>query len=393
MNRNVRQASHRMQAVQSPIIPVVRDLIEAHPGTISLGQGVVHYGPPQEAVDRIGHFLSEPGNHKYQPVQGIAGLLDAIRKKLQAENGIAVVKDSRIMVTAGANMAFMNAALAIADPGDEIIILKPYYFNYEMAIRIADCRPVVVPTRRDYQLDLSAIRSAITDRTRAVVTISPNNPTGVVYPESALRAVNDLCREHGLYHVNDEAYEYFTYNGVRHFSPGSIPGSAGHTISIFSLSKSYGFASWRVGYMVIPAHLFEAVRKVQDTILICAPVISQEAAVGALRAGADYCREKLMSIAEARNVMLEELHSVRSFCEVPPADGAFYFLLRLDTDLDDMTVVERLIREFGVAVIPGNTFGIDDGCYLRVSYGPLRKATAAEGVRRVIRGLNRILGR
>ncbi|GAG06370.1 unnamed protein product, partial [marine sediment metagenome] len=250
-----------------------------------------------------------------------------------------------------------------------------------MAIRIADCRPVVVPTRPDYQLDPSAIRSAITDRTRAVVTISPNNPTGAVYPESALRAVNELCREHGLYHVNDEAYEYFTYNDVRHFSPGSIPGSAGHTISIFSLSKSYGFASWRVGYMVIPAHLFEAVRKVQDTILICAPVISQEAAVGALDAGADYCREKLKGIAEVRNVMLEELHSIRSFCEAPPADGAFYFLLRLDTDLDDMTVVERLIREFGVAVIPGNTFGIDDGCYLRVSYGPLKKATAAEGVR------------
>ena len=381
-----------MVGVQSPIIPIVRDLIETNPGTISLGQGVVSYGPPKEALDRISHFLAEPNNHKYQPVHGIPSLLDAIGRKLADENGIAIESGRRVVVTAGANMAFMNAVLAIADPGDEIIILKPYYFNYDMAICIADCRPVAVPTTRDFQIDLDAIGNAMTERTRAVVTISPNNPTGAVYPESALRAVNDLCRERGVYHISDEAYEYFTYDGAEHFSPGAIAGSAEHTISIFSLSKAYGFASWRVGYMVIPEHLFTPVRKVQDTILICAPVISQEAAVGALQVGAAYCRDRLENIAEVRSIMLEELGAVKDFCEVPPADGAFYFLLRLDTQLKDMTIVERLVREFRVAVIPGATFGMDDGCYLRVSYGPLRKDTAAQGIGRLVKGLRAIVG-
>ncbi len=379
--------SQRIQAVQSPIIPVVRDLIEANPGTVSLGQGVVAYGPPKEALDRLRTFPSDPGDHRYMPVHGIPGLIEAIRRKLQADNGITVQAVSRIVVTAGANMGFMNAVLAIADPGDEIIIQRPYYFNYEMAIRIANCRPVAVPTTSDYQLDLPAIRRAISDRTRAVVTISPNNPTGAVYPESELQAVNALCRDRDIYHIHDEAYEYFTYDDAAHFSPGSVPGSAGHTISLFSLSKSYGFASWRVGYMVIPAHLFEAVRKVQDTILICAPVISQEVAVGALQAGSAYCRQKIKRIAEVREIVLEELGSLRDLCEVPLAEGAFYFFLRLRTRLRDMDVVERLIREFRVAVIPGSTFGMDDGCYLRVSYGPLNKETAAEGIGRLVSGL------
>ena len=137
----------------------------------------------------------------------------------------------------------------------------------------------------------------------------------------------------------------------------------------------------------------EAVRKVQDTILICAPVISQEAAIGALRVGAAYCREKLRDIAVVRNVILDKLDAIRNFCSVPPADGAFYFLLRLDTDLDDMEIVERLIREFRVAVIPGSTFGINHGCYLRVAYGALKKDTAAEGIARLVQGLKVIVGK
>jgi len=381
----------RMRGVQSPIIPVIRDLIESNPGTISLGQGVVSYGPPQAALDRARGFPAGPESHKYQPVHGIPALLDAIGGKLSAENGIEVAPTRRVVVTAGANMAFVNAVLAIADPGDEIIILKPYYFNYEMAIRIAGCRPVAVSTTPDYQPDLAAVSDAVTSRTRAVVTISPNNPTGAVYPEATLSAVNRLCRERKLYHISDEAYEYFTYNGAVHFSPGSLAGSAEHSISLFSLSKAYGFAGWRIGYMVMPEHLFGAVRKVQDTILICPPVVSQEAATGALSAGAAYCRERLGAISEVRKLMLERLDTVSSFCKVPPADGAFYFLLRLDTDLDDMTIVKRLIREFRVAVIPGNTFGMSNGCYLRVSYGPLTKETAAEGIGRLVRGLRVIV--
>lgn len=381
----------RMQAVQSPIIPLVGELIRQHPGTISLGQGVVYYEPPPEAIARLPEFLARAENHKYKAVRGIPPLLKAIEEKLQRENGIDINPQNSVVVTAGGNMAFMNAVLAITQPGDEIILQTPYYFNHEMAIAIAGCRPVLVPTDDNYQLRLDAIAAAITPKTRAVVTISPNNPTGVVYPESALQAVNQLCRQSNLYHIHDEAYEYFTYNGVRHVSPASLSDSASHTISLFSLSKAYGFASWRIGYMVIPQHLLDPVKKIQDTILICPPVVSQYAALGALQAGRKYCEERLGAIAAAREIVLNSLQHLGGLCAISPAEGAFYVFLKVRTSMDAFALVERLIRERGVAVIPGSTFGMEEGCYLRVAYGALQPETAAEGIERLVRGLQAIL--
>jgi aspartate/methionine/tyrosine aminotransferase len=379
-----------MQSVQSPIIPVVGELIRSNPGTISLGQGVAYYGPPPQAIDSIKTFLANPENHKYKLVQGIPELLEAIEHKLEKENSISL-DGSRIVVTAGANMGFVNAVLAITDPGDEIILQLPYYFNHEMAVVIADCKAVCVPTDDSYQLQPEAIAAAVTSRTRAVVTISPNNPTGAVYRESDLRQVNEICRRNSIYHISDEAYEYFTYDGARHFSPGSIEGSAEHTISLFSLSKAYGFASWRIGWMVIPEHLFEPVRKIQDTILICPPVISQWAAVGAMKAGQQYCRDKMQMTIEIRQIILDELGGIADLVTIPRADGAFYFLLRVHKDSDPMELARQLIEEHKVAVIPGMTFGVEDKCYLRVAYGALQKNTAAEGIGRLVKGLKQIL--
>ncbi|NDJ19141.1 pyridoxal phosphate-dependent aminotransferase [Myxacorys almedinensis] len=378
----------RMQSVQLPMIPIVGELIRQHPGTISLGQGVVSYPPPPQAIAQISKFLSQPNNHKYQAVEGIAALRSRIAQKLQTENGMDVSAQN-IVVTAGSNMGFLNAILAITDPGDDVILQAPYYFNHEMAIAIASCRAIVVPTDEHHQLQCDRIRQAITEKTRAIVTISPNNPTGAVYSEADLRTVNQLCQQHHLYHISDETYEYFTY-GVPHVSPGSPSGSGNHTISLFSLSKAYGFASWRIGYMVVPAHLLESIQKIQDTNVICPAVISQYAALGALEAGKAYCQEKIAAIAEVRDIVLQELSSISQFCTVPPAHGAFYFLLNVQTDLSSMEVVERLICEDGVAVLPGSTFGLETGCYLRVAYGALDRDTAIAGVGRLIRGLKRI---
>ena len=379
-----------MQSVQSPIIPVVGELIRANPGTISLGQGVAYYGPPPEAVEHIEKFLADPQNHKYKLVQGIPELLEQIEEKLKADNGIGL-QGRRIVVTAGANMGFVNAVLAITSPGDEIILNLPYYFNHEMAVTIADCKTVCVPTDHDFQLQPAMIAETITERTRAVVTISPNNPTGAVYSASALRRVNQICREKGIYHISDEAYEYFTYDGAKHFSPGCIEDSAEHTISLFSLSKAYGFASWRIGWMVIPNHLFEPIRKIQDTILICPPVISQWAAVGAMKAGPDYCREKLKTTAEVRQTVLNEIEALKDLVAIPQADGAFYFMLKVHTDLPPMALTQRLIEDHKVAVIPGTTFGLENDCNLRIAYGSLQKKTAAEGIGRLVAGLKQIV--
>lgn len=384
------QESLRLRSVQSPIIPVIADLIRSCPGTISLGQGVVNYGPPPAALDQITRFLADPVNHKYQAVAGIPALLAAIEAKLAAENGLRIDAENRVMVTAGGNNAFLNAVLAIADPGDEIILPTPYYFNQEMAVTMANCRPVLVPTDENYQLRIDALRAAITPRTRAIVTVSPNNPSGAVYPAAALRAVNELCAAHGIFHLSDEAYEYFTYGGAEHFSAASRPGSAAHTISLYSLSKAYGFASWRIGWMVFPARLEAAMRKIQDTILICSPVISQFAAVGALQAGRAYAQGHLATIAESRAIAQHALGDIPG-CVVPRADGAFYLLLRVATPLHPMAVAEKLIREHGVAVMPGNAFGLGTGCYLRVAYAALPPAAIAEGIGRLATGLKALL--
>jgi aspartate/methionine/tyrosine aminotransferase len=188
MIQTLRQAA-RMDAVQTPVIPVIADLIRSTPGTISLGQGIVSYGPPREAVEALAAFGGKIEDHRYGPVEGLPDLVAAISEKLQRENGIAASRGRRVLVTAGGNMAFMNAVLAIADPGDEIILLAPFYFNHDMAIVMAGCRTVSVPTDAAYQPRLDALRAAITPRTRAIVTVSPNNPSGAVYSEASLREI------------------------------------------------------------------------------------------------------------------------------------------------------------------------------------------------------------
>lgn len=381
----------RMQAVQSPVIPIVGELIRNNPGTISLGQGVVSYPPPPAVNEFITKFLADPTNHLYKSVQGIAPLHTAIAAKLENFNSIEINDQNCIIVTAGSNMGFVNALLAITSVGDEIILQTPYYFNHEMATRFAGCEPIFVATDENYQLRPDAIAQAITEKTKAVVTISPNNPTGVVYSPAALQQVNQLCRDRGIYHIHDQAYEYFTYNGVKHYSPAADVQSDAQTISLFSLSKAYGFASWRIGYMVVPAHLFEPIIKIQDTIVICPPVISQYAAMGALHAGIDYCKHYIDAIAEVREVVLKTLQPLTGLCTFAPAEGAFYFFLKVHTDLGAFELTERLIREYRVAVLPGTTFGMDTGCYLRVAYGALQKDTAAEGMARLVQGIKKIV--
>lgn len=380
-----------MDQVQAPIIPVVGAWIRETPGTISLGQGVVHYGPPHEAIDAVRRALERPSTHEYADGIGIPILVEAIRKKLAMENSIDLGKGSRLMVTAGANMAFVHAVLATTAPGDEVILPVPFYFNHEMAIEMAGCRPVRVPTDDRYQLRLDAIERAMTERTRAVVTISPNNPSGAVLTEASLARLNDLCRARGVYHIADEPYEYFTYGDARHVSPGSFPHAAAHTISLYSLSKAYGFAGWRIGYMVYPEALADALIKSQDTILICPTIAAQVGAAAALEVGRSYCQPYVGELAVIREMVVSQLSSLAPSVSVPAADGAFYCLIRVHTQMDPLVVAERLVREHKVAVVPGSAFGMTDGCYFRVAYGALQRATVTEGIGRLVTGLRAIL--
>ena len=385
-------SASRVEQIQAPVIPIVAQWTRESPGTLSLGQGVVYYGPPKTVGDKIQDFLKDPDLNKYGAVNGNSSLRRFIQLKLEKEEQIEVTTGRKIMVTAGGNMAFSHAIFAICNPGDEVILPTPFYFNHEMAIRLAGCVPVFVPTDAQYQLHLGQLKKAITSKTRAVVTVSPNNPTGVIYPTDALAQLNQLCRKKKLFHIHDAAYEYFSYGAEPPTNPISFPESEAHTLSLHSLSKSYGFASWRIGYMVYPEALYESMRKIQDTHLICPSLIAQYAACAALEAGKMYSTQQLPTIQRSRNIFLEHLATISDICQVPESNGAFYFLLKIDTDLDSMTLVERLIREHQVATIPGSTFGLTEGCYIRIAYGALQETQAKVGIGRLVKGLQAIVG-
>ena len=380
--------SMRLRSVQAAIIPLVDQLIRQCPDTISFGQGVVHYGPPDQAQKRLQDFWSDAAHHQYGLILGEPPLQACIREKLEKENQIDLSSRS-IVVTAGSNMGFLNLVLAITDPGDEVILLLPYFFNQEMAIRIAGCEPVLVDTDSDYQPVPSRMEQAITPRTRAIVTVSPNNPTGAVYAESVLREINALCLDRGIYHLTDEAYEYFVYDSARHFSPGSIPNSRSHTISLYSLSKSYGFAGWRIGYLVAPSELQGSLEKIQDTNVICPSIPSQFAALGALEAGREYCRPFIERMNQTRRIVLDALSGVSDRIERVETAGAFYVFLRFkNRNINDMELVRSLIEKHRVALIPGRAFGVQGACCLRLSYGALHPETVTEGLGRLVEGIS-----
>ena len=373
-----------------PIIPTVQAWVRDTPGAISLGQGVVSYGPPDAAFEALRAFGGDPADHRYGPVEGDPELLAAIDEKLSRDNGILPHPGRAVMVTAGSNMGFMAVALALLSPEDEVLLPCPYYFNHAMAIRMVGAVPVPVPSGPNFVLDLDALVSALTPRTRAIVTVSPNNPTGVVYDAETLKAVNVLCQDRGLFHISDEAYEYFTYEGATHCSPAARVGSEAHTISLFSLSKSLGMAGWRLGYLVVPAALRPALEKIQDTNLICAPRPSQRAAARVLTEARCYVDRHRADMEALRQSAVEQFAPLSSCCRLYPTQGAFYFLLGLKTSLPGLAVAERLVREHRVAVVPGEAFGLTQGCFLRVSYGAPEAETVRAGFRRLALGVDAI---
>jgi aspartate/methionine/tyrosine aminotransferase len=386
----MKRFSDRLAAVDTPVMPAIAALVRDNPGTISLGQGVVNYGPPPEALAALPGLMGDSALNKYQAIIGHPALINALTQKLADENNIHCEPDSVVMVTAGSNMAFLNCLLAVGDPGDEFILPSPYYFNQEMAIRMIGCVPVPVPVNEDWSLNIEALAAAVTPRTRAIVTVSPNNPTGAVYSKMSLTAVNALCAAKDIYHFSDEAYEYFTYDGAEHFSPASLPGAQRHTISFYSMSKNYGMASWRIGYVVFPADLLDAMNKVQDTNLICAPVASQMLALEVLKFGRAWVQPKIDALAVVRKNVYERLKGLGDLVRFPETQGAFYVFLKLpglSEDCDQLAFNRTMAQRHQVVSVPGFTFGLRDterANYQRLSYGALDAASVAQGVERYV---------
>ena len=398
----------RLQAVLTPVIPEISALVRATPGCVSLAQGMVRWGPPPGVAAAVKEALAEEAQaaamHRYGAMAGDPELLAAIRQELSSterRGGPLDLEGAQLLVTAGSNMAFNAIAQVITDPGDQVIVPLPYYFNHVMAVQLAG--GVAVPVDAGLVLDPEVLAAAVTPRTRAIVTVSPGNPSGVVQPPEVLAAINRLCAQRGLFHLHDEAYEHFVHGATPHWSPGSLPGAAAHTVSLFSLSKAYGMAGWRVGYAVVPEALMAGIAQVQDTVLISPPRLTQRAAVAALTAGSDWCRPRVDALGALQQQLVDAVAAagrrglpVRLLAE---PDGAFYGLLALEpaasarltrSGLDARGLMRQLAAQHRVATVSGDAFGLD-GHVLRLSTGMVDGAELAEALQRLLGGIDAAL--
>ncbi|MEB3307015.1 MAG: aminotransferase class I/II-fold pyridoxal phosphate-dependent enzyme [Cyanobacteriota bacterium] len=389
-------AADRLTAVLEPVIPVVGDLVRRTPGTLSLAQGMVNWGPPPEVADAVMAALQQRGAalDRYGATWGDPELREAARHKLLSFNQLEL-DGSFLLITSGSNMAFQAVVQAICDVGSEVIIPLPFYFNHVMAVQLAG--GVAVPVEAGALPDPELLAAAITPRTRAIVTVSPNNPSGRVLPPERLEAINRLCGERGLFHISDEAYDLFVHGAVPHWSPGSLRGSAAHTISLYSLSKGYGMAGWRIGYSAVPTALKPALAKVIDTLQVSPPGITQKAAVAALGSDPAWLSQQLISLAPRRRQLLAAVAGwqaeglpLRLWAE---PDGAFYGLLVIEAPgISSDALMERLVLEQRVAAVSGRAFGFEPQgcCALRLSYGMLSEAELAEALERLAAGFRRL---
>jgi aminotransferase len=307
----------------------------------------------------------------YSENAGIPQLREEIAGKLARDNNVAA-DASDILVTVGAIEGLAAAVMTVVDPGDEVILPSPTYSTHIRQVVIASGKPVMVPTIEDqgFTLDIEAIKRAITPRTKAVMYCSPSNPTGTVFSEQALRQIAEVCLEHDLMVITDEAYEYFVYDGLRHFSMASIPEMRKHVISCYTFTKTYAMTGWRIGYLHADSELIPHIGKAHIPFAICAPVVSQYAALAALQGSQDCVRRFSEHYLAARNLMCERLDRLSSVFTYHRPGGSYLMFPRilLDEGQDSTAFCKRLLSQARVSTTPGIAFGPTGQGHLRLSF-------------------------
>ncbi len=386
-------AAGRMAAVADPVIARVGALVRQRPGALSLAQGMVAWGPPPGVRTAVLAAL-EAADHRldrYGPVQGEEPLLEAVRRELTDVRGLDL-EGSDLWVTTGSNMAFSTIAQVLCDPGDEVLLPLPFYFNHAMAVRLAGGVPV--PVDAGLVPDPDRFAAAITSRTRAIVTISPNNPSGRVTPPAVLAAINGLCDRHGLLHVSDEAYADFVHGrGSPTAARAGARQRGAHRVPLLPLQGlRHGRLAGGLCGGAPPADGGPGQGAGHGADLP-AP---GESAGGAGRPGG---RARLVPAPHRRPGGAEATAAGgggggtggRPAVELlGPPDGAFYGLLRCPCRQGGLRLMERLVLEHGVAVLPGESFGlptVGGQGLLRLSYGMLGAADLEEALGRLFRGL------
>lgn len=327
--------------------------------------------PPGHIAQAAVRAIQDGRVHGYSTTAGLPELREAIAAKLRNVNKIQA-EPSEVIVTVGAIEGLMAALLAVVDPGDEVILPSPTYSTHINQVHLASAHPVFVPCHehRAYALDLDGIRAAITPKTRAVLYCSPNNPTGAVYDEVQLRGLAAIALEHDLVVITDEAYEHFTFDGKEHFSIASIPEMRQHTISCFTFTKTYAMTGWRVGYLHAAPRWISQIGKPHIACAICAPVVSQHAALAALNGPQDCIDVFRRSYLDARDTMCMRLDALPSVFSYQKPEGAYLMFphIRLGEGLDSSAFCKRMLREARVSATPGGDFGPTGEGHLRLSF-------------------------
>jgi aminotransferase len=307
----------------------------------------------------------------YSETAGLERLRAAIVEKLERDNSVEA-DIAEILVTVGAIEGLAAAIFATVDPGDEVLLFPPTYSTHIRQVAMASARPVLVPTIEEsgFALDFDAIRRAITPKTKAIVCCSPNNPTGTVYPEHDLRQLAQVALEHDLIIITDEAYEYFVFDGEAHFSIASIPEMRRNVVSCYTFTKSYAMTGWRIGYLHADAELIPQIMKAHIPFAICAPVVSQYAALAALEGPQGCISEFREHYQRTRNLMCERLDRLDAVFSYHKPRGSYLMFPKtlLDEGNDSTTFCKRLLLEGKVSTTPGIAFGPPGQGHLRLSF-------------------------
>ena len=354
---------------------------------VSFAAGEPDFGTPA-SVCEAGIEAIRAGHTRYTAGAGIPQLREAISAKLQKDNGVTV-EPTQVVVSAGAKQALFNAITALCNPGDDVILIAPYWMTYRDQVLLAGGKPVVVQTSRadGYIPSLDALRAATTSRTKAIVINSPSNPAGAVLPRSTLKEIAALALRNELFVISDEIYEQLVYDGEKHISIASLGSEIAHrTITINGMSKAYAMTGWRIGYSASPLPIAKAMSAIQDQVTSNASSISQYAALAALAMPKEALRAMTEEFQCRRDLILQELAKIPGVSCAKPG-GAFYAFPDVSAYLDggdDVALSQRLLEGQKVATVPGSVF--EGKGHLRLTYA-LDRAQISEGVRRIAEGL------
>jgi len=351
--------SRRLQGFTESVIREMTRVVAQH-GGVNLAQGMPNFPPPRAVIDAA-HRALDGDFHQYAITWGTPGLRRAIADKYLRFYGLAIDPEQHVTVCCGSTETMLATLLAVLDPGDEVIVFEPFYENYGPGCIISGAVPIWVPLEPpEFSFDPERLARAVTPRTKAIIFNSPNNPSGKVFSRADLDVIADLCRRHDLLAITDEIYEHIVYDGLGHTPIATLPGMAERTITISGISKSYSVTGWRIGWSIAPPDISVGIRRAHDFITVGAPHPLQEAAVTALALPDAYYVE-LRQAYQARRDLLFGFVERAGFVAWKPR-GAYYiltdaahFIKALGLE-DDTAFAMWLIKEAGVATVPGSSF-------------------------------------